>query len=207
LHQLAHYRGYGAFEETDYTNNGVPTAYQPFVVSIASGDTTILRLSSVELVPWAVGGTMTSYAWQPGPYVSCTSCPITTALPPHTLTYQLVATNEHACTDTVFALVKTFTGGVVNMPNAFTPNADGTNDVFYVLAGASVKTVKDFSIFNRWGEKVFQVNNVLPNDPTYGWKGNFKGRDALAGVYVYYVTVQHSDGREEVFKETVMLIR
>jgi gliding motility-associated-like protein len=195
------------FEETDYTNNAGSTTYQPFVVSVTPADTSIPRLSSVELTSSALGGTLTSWAWQPVRYVSCTDCPVTTAAPPYTLTYQLVARNENACTDTAYALVKTFTNGLIHMPNAFTPNADGTNDVFYVLAGAEARTIKDFSIFNRWGEKVFQATNVPPNDPVHGWKGRYKGRDAMGGVYVYYVTLVHIDGHEEVYKGTVVLIR
>lgn len=121
--------------------------------------------------------------------------------------YGLVATNEYACTDTAWALVKTFTGGIIQMPNAFTPNRDGTNDTYYVLAGSDARTVKDFSIFNRWGEQVFRVQNVPPNDPAYGWDGRYKGREAMGGVYVYYVTLEQGGGLAEVYKGTVVLIR
>ena len=199
--------GNRAFEETDYANNRGETAYEPFVVRIVPGDTSIPRLGSVTLLPEASGGQMTAFLWSPARYVSCTGCPATTALPPYTIKYGLVATNEHACTDTAWALVKTFTGGIIQLPNAFTPNGDGTNDTYYVLAGAGARMVKDFSIFNRWGEKVFRVQNVPPNDPAYGWNGRYKGRDALGGVYVYYVTLEDSGGHNEVYKGTVVLIR
>lgn len=196
-----------AYEETDYTNNRADTVYEPFTVRILPGDTSIPRLESVELVSHASGGTATSYAWSPARYTSCTSCPATIARPPYTMKYGVVATNEHACTDTAWALVKTFTGGLIQMPNAFTPNRDGSNDVFYVLAGADARMVKDFSIFNRWGEQVFRVREVLPNDPAHGWDGRYKGRDAMGGVYVYYVSLEDSGGHTEIYKGTVVLIR
>lgn len=196
-----------AFEETDYTNNRADTVYEPFTIRIHPGDTSIPRRGSVELVTQASGGTATSYVWSPVRYTSCASCPATIAQPPYTIKYGVVATNGYACTDTAWALVKTFTGGIIQMPNAFTPNGDGTNDRYYVLAGAEARTVKDFSIFNRWGEKVFQVRGVLPNDPAHGWDGRYKGRDAMGGVYVYYVTLEDSGGHTEVYKGTVVLVR
>jgi gliding motility-associated-like protein len=104
-------------------------------------------------------------------------------------------------------MVRTFSGGTVNIPTAFTPNADGLNDVFYLLASPDVEIVKDFSVFNRWGEKVFQVNSVPPNDPNFGWNGYFKSVHAPAGAYVYQATIRFTDGKEQFFKGTVVLIR
>ena len=102
---------------------------------------------------------------------------------------------------------RSFTGGSVNIPNAFTPNKDGRNDVFYVLGGKDVQTVMEFSIFNRWGGKIFQVKNAAPNDPGQGWDGMYMGKDAEPGTYVYFIKIAFNDGRTESFKGTITLIR
>jgi gliding motility-associated-like protein len=67
--------------------------------------------------------------------------------------------------------------------------------------------VKDFEIYSRWGEKVFQVGNVPANDPQHGWNGTVKGTPAPTGTYVYMVTVALPGGTRQFFKGTIVLIR
>jgi gliding motility-associated-like protein len=195
------------YDETNYTNNVDKTVYTPFEVSITPADTTIQRLGSVLLTPKAKGGTITAYSWTPSQFLSCSNCATPVATPQYTTQYQLLAKNEHACTDTALAIVKTETGQGVYIPDAFTPNSDGLNDVFYVMAGPDVTAVKDFSVFNRLGQKIFQVENVAPNNPAFGWNGRINGREANAEAYVYYATVAFVNGTQQVYKGTVILIR
>jgi gliding motility-associated-like protein len=161
----------------------------------------------VLLTPKAKGGTITAYSWTPSQFLSCSNCATPVATPQYTTQYQLLAKNEHACTDTALAIVKTETGQGVYIPDAFTPNSDGLNDVFYVMAGPDVTAVKDFSVFNRLGQKIFQVENVAPNNPAFGWNGRINGREANAEAYVYYATVAFVNGTQQVYKGTVILIR
>jgi gliding motility-associated-like protein len=91
------------------------------------------------------------------------------------------------------------------MPNAFTPNGDGTNDVFGSDFKCDNAKFFDMSIFNRWGERVFQTNDL------YGtWDGKYKGVMQEPGVYVYYANFVGLDhGKEKTFKMkgSVTLIR
>jgi gliding motility-associated-like protein len=119
----------------------------------------------------------------------------------------LTVQNKYACTATGIADIKTFSGGKVNIPNGFTPNNDGRDDVFYILGSEDVKLIKDFSIFNRWGQKVFQVTNAEANDPKFGWSGFLNGKPADTGTYVYIVSIAFTDGTSQLFKGTVTLIR
>lgn len=195
------------FDETDYANNVSQFDYTPFDVVIHPSDTSIARFESVLLTPEIKGGIVNSYLWKPSQFLSCITCSAPIVTLPYTMEYSLITQNEFYCVDTAYAIVKTFTGGVVNMPNAFTPNRDNKNDIFYVLAGPSVKSVKEFSVFNRWGERVFNVKNVLPNDPRFGWNGEVSGHRAPTENYVYLVEVEFVDGKRKVFKGTVVLIR
>ena len=115
-----------------------------------------------------------------------------------------VVTHESGCTDTLTKLVDVAPVLALQMPNAFTPNNDGLNDDFRgkgYLPGIREYTL---SIWNRWGEKVFQNN-----DPGSGWNGEYNnnGKQAMGGVYVY--TVQYVGPRGNTFKQkgNVTLIR
>ena len=90
------------------------------------------------------------------------------------------------------------------MPNAFTPNGDGKNDDFFgkgVLNGA---TNFKMSIWNRWGELVYETTN--PNDKWNGEKRNTSGMSP-EGVYVYIVTFTGPRGEANVFKGFATLVR
>jgi len=89
---------------------------------------------------------------------------------------------------------------VVFIPNIFTPNLDGNNDVLYVRS-LHIKELK-FSVYNRWGEKVFESQNK-----NEGWDGNYKGQPCSPDVYVYHVAIVFEDGTEESRKGNVTLVR
>lgn len=95
----------------------------------------------------------------------------------------------------------------VYIPNSFSPNNDGINDLFMIFAGKGVEEVVNFSIFNRWGEMVFQQNNFQPNDDIYGWDGNFYGQPMNPGVFVYSAEIKMIGGEVVIFKGEVNLIR
>jgi gliding motility-associated-like protein len=159
------------------------------------------------LLPQAIGGQASAYLWKPSLFLSCTTCAAPTATPAHTQQYLLWAQNEFFCTDTTYAIVRTHTQEGIYMPNAFTPNNDGKNDVFYVMADNQITEVKQFAIYNRWGQKVFGVQNVPANDPRFGWNGKAEGEEATTQVFAYYVTVKLKDGSEKTIKGTVTIIR
>ena len=196
-----------AYDETNYANNTADTGITNFSVVVQPADTSIARLGTVQLATAVSGGTLTSWRWQPDPFLSCTNCLTPVVRPLYSKEYAFIARNEYACTDTAFAVVKTFTGGQINLPSAFSPNNDGLNDIFYILAGPGVSMVKDFTIFDRWGNKVFESGNLPPNDPRYGWDGKYKGAGAAPGTYVYQVRLPGINGQASVFKGTILLLR
>ncbi len=90
----------------------------------------------------------------------------------------------------------------VYVPNAFTPNNDGRNDLFRPL-GTELITKIDVKVFSRWGQMVFATNKV-----GIGWNGKFEGTDLPTGTYVYYVTYTEPTTLKEVrLKGTLMLLR
>ncbi|MEZ4906919.1 MAG: gliding motility-associated C-terminal domain-containing protein [Saprospiraceae bacterium] len=75
----------------------------------------------------------------------------------------------------------------ISIPNVFSPDGDGQNDIFYVTADNSVELIKEMKIFDRWGENVFSIENANVNDIGDGWDGEYKGKKLSPGVYVYYI--------------------
>jgi gliding motility-associated-like protein len=94
----------------------------------------------------------------------------------------------------------------VFVPNTFSPNGDGSNDVFYVR-GKGLDRVKSLRIFNRWGEVVFEQSNFPVNDPNYGWKGTYKNHKPVPDVYVYQVEVFCENSQIIRFEGNVALIQ
>lgn len=92
------------------------------------------------------------------------------------------------------------------MPNAFSPNEDGENDEIspYVAPGVQILQYT-FTIFDRWGNQIFQTNN--PDD---SWDGDWNGQKLPAGVYIYYLDLEYMDERgtgTEIFSGDVTLIK
>ena len=86
------------------------------------------------------------------------------------------------------------------VPDIFSPNNDGENDVFYVRATGTRKLL--FRVYDRWGRMVFETT-----DPTIGWDGFIKGKKAVAGVYVWTLDATMFDDTEVIKKGNVSLVR
>ncbi len=115
--------------------------------------------------------------------------------------YSVTATEQDcATTDQVVVNKDCYT----DMPNAFTPNGDGENDYFYPrqLLSKGV-TAFSMSIFNRWGQKVFETQNIDGR----GWDGKFNDKDQPMGVYIYQIHAVLKNGRAEDYEGNVTLMR
>ena len=95
----------------------------------------------------------------------------------------------------------------VFVPNIFSPNDDGRNDVFYIQSGDQVVEIESFSVYNRWGEPVHEVTNIQANDPDSGWDGTHRGELMNSGVFVWYAEIRYNDGQTAIIKGDVVLMR
>ncbi|MCR9286301.1 MAG: gliding motility-associated C-terminal domain-containing protein [Bacteroidetes bacterium] len=94
------------------------------------------------------------------------------------------------------------------LPNVFSPNNDGINDIFTVFGETSnVQMVEEFKIFNRWGSLIFESENFFPNDMQNGWNGTFNGERMPVGVYVYTATVRFADEKVLRYSGDVLLLK
>ena len=96
------------------------------------------------------------------------------------------------------------------IPNAFSPNGDGNNEVFYVAGSNNGIAVEKMEIYNRWGELVFQNSNNCQDigNSACGWTGLVKGNNAPTGTYLYLIRIRFAGMPEPVlFTGDVQLLR
>jgi gliding motility-associated-like protein len=92
------------------------------------------------------------------------------------------------------------------VPNTFSPNGDGMNDVFFPR-GTGLFNIKSMRVFNRWGQVVFENTNFQPNNAVYGWDGRYEGKQQNPDVYVYVLEVICNNGTTLFAKGNVTLLR
>lgn len=145
--------------------------------------------------------TPTLYEWSPSGLTDCPVCPVVQIFPQTTTLFQVTAVSSLGCVD-----AQSFTATIyprpnhLLLPNAFSPNNDGINDVFTLL-GFNLSSAHLY-IYNRWGEQVFGTTNL-----TEGWNGTHQNQPAPIGVYVYYAQVTYNNGQTELVKGNLTLIR
>jgi gliding motility-associated-like protein len=138
----------------------------------------------------------------------CPNCLTQPVAPLLTTTYAVEITAENGCNDDGAVTVFVDRRKHVYVPNAFSPNSDGSNDAFMIFAKPNtVANIKSFLVFNRWGETVFQYFNFEPNNPAYGWDGTFRGQDMNPAVFAWFAEIEFKDGTTELFEGDVTLVR
>lgn len=150
---------------------------------------------------------ITRYLWAPATDLSCITCPEPTAQINRRITYTLTVTNNGGCVSQDAISVEPFcTASTVFLPNTFSPNGDGNNDVFYPRGVGDI-SIKSLRIFNRWGELMYERKDFKINDPTAGWNGTYKGAALTPDVYVYVAEVQCGNNELYSMKGNVTLLK
>ncbi len=148
-----------------------------------------------------------NFEWLPPTGLSCYTCLQPVATVNKNITYTLNATNEFGCSDSDnITIISVCTGEAIYLPNTFSPNNDGMNDYFYPRSSAGI-TIKSLTIFNRWGQMIFQKRNFSSNNFTDGWDGKYKNNLQNADVYVYIMELQCEGSSTVIKKGNISLLR
>lgn len=115
--------------------------------------------------------------------------------------------DENGCTDSDQLTIFVNNQIPVFIPNAFSPNNDGINDLFRVYAPKGISEVLEFCIYNRWGDLIFTQKNYDPQNTSHGWDGRFNGAPLNPGVFVYSARLLGTNGRVLNFSGEVTLVR
>ncbi len=144
-------------------------------------------------------------SWSPADGLSCTDCLNPKASPKKAQVYEVTLTDKEGCTVTGTVALSPIIVIEIDVPNIFSPNNDGYNEVFF--AEGNLNLVYSMRIYDRWGENVFFAENLKLNDATNAWDGTFKGEKASAGVYVYVIEYEIEDNKPQVISGDVLLLR
>ncbi len=188
------------------TRDSMTISVFPLPVFDLGPDVSIQVGSSVKFTP-VVSNDLVSIQWNPVNTLSCTDCYDPVATPKQKTQYTATVTNNGGCiTKDQITVSVTCTNENLFIPNTFSPNNDGMNEVFYPR-GRGILTVKSMRIFSRWGQQVFLRQNFIANDPSAGWDGTFKGVPLSADVYVYMIDVVCENNTVVTLKGDIMLAK
>ncbi|MBX2817123.1 MAG: gliding motility-associated C-terminal domain-containing protein [Saprospiraceae bacterium] len=168
---------------------------------IADPDTIFFGEETTLMATNEVGAT---YQWTPTDDLQTPGSSSTVAIPPQTTTYTVDITDMAGCTTskqvTVTVIMVNCQRPDIFLPNAFSPNGDGQNDILFVR-GLYLEEV-DLIVFNRWGQKVFETNNQ-----NSGWDGTFNGQQLEPDVYGYHLRVRCIGGDQHIEKGNITILR
>ncbi len=166
---------------------------------IAEYDTIIDLGGEVQLI--ATSTNFGNYLWTPNDYyIDCDTCATTFAVPELDVNYIVTLTDPNGCSarDTVYVKVNFIEG--IGVPQAFSPNGDGNNDLL-VVKGLGIDQMV-FKIYNRYGQLVFEST-----EQTFGWDGTFKGKDENPGVFTWVLEYHLINGTSRIISGNTTLIR
>lgn len=151
---------------------------------------------------------LASIQWEQNGSLSCGDCLNPLATPLESGLYRITVRDRNGCKDESLLRIIVDRSRHVYIPNAFSPNGDGFNDLLLIYTRLeSVKRVKRFEVYNRWGESVFTAYDFAPNNPIFGWDGLFRGQSLQPAVFAYYAEIEFIDGVVEIFKGDVTLVK
>ncbi len=206
----------GAYQITAQDANGCSTsetilinAPLPVVVELGDnieidiGDGTTLH--AIVSVPTS---SLDSIIWTGLDSTECPTCLTQIVAPFITTTYSISVVSDNGCNDSDELTIFVDRKKNVFVPNAFSPNGDGLNEVFMIFAKEDiVANIRSFLVFDRWGESVFEYYNFLPNDPAFGWDGKYRDEPMNPQVLVWFAEIEFIDGEVRLLEGDVTIVR
>ena len=185
----------------------VMTLLEQVEFAIEAGDPReIENGNSIQLLVEAPDLSNLQWSWSPADQLSCADCPIPEASPATSTTYHVTVTDPTTgCTAIDEVRVQVVPCRKIYFPNAFTPNDDGINDLYVPITGSCVKSIRVFRILDRWGNILFELENVSGNQE--GWDGTYHGMASPSGVYIYQAWIEFGNGTTSWLTGDVTLVR
>ncbi len=169
-------------------------------------DETILIGDSIVISP-LLSFIPESFYWTGDTSLINTSLLINTLFPLENFSLTLFALDINGCIYSDDLTVKVLLSSSIFVPNVFSPNNDGVNDVVAPLADPSIVSIEIFEIFSRWGEKVFSAKGFVPNADEGNWDGRFKEELLNPGVFVYRLSATNKKGHVLNINGNITLIK
>jgi len=195
---------YGQFT---VTSGGLTADFRPDVVTgFAPLTVNFTNLSSSSNASTGTQSITSNWAFGNGYTLTTSSASISPSSiynNPGTYTITLISTKGIVCVDSAFKVIKVELPSKLEIPNVFTPNGDGSNDVFFLKTSNLAEIT--CLIFDRWGNKVYDLTSSTGN---IAWDGkNQEGKESAAGTYFYIIKATGKDGTTYDKKGNVSLYR
>ena len=163
---------------------------------------TLVVIGDTVYLPLDINTDLYNISWSPEDGLSCLNCSFPFVQPLEDLAYHLEISDKEGCFNSVADYtIRVHPETFVKLPTTFTPNGDGVNDIIY-LKGWGIKELLEFKIFNRWGEVVFETDDI-----NVGWNGFYKGVLQNNDIYVYKVMVVNWKEEEQTLEGHINLMR
>jgi gliding motility-associated-like protein len=175
-------------------------------LQISPTNPVITEGDSIQLIASALPNANYVFTWSPATMLSCTTCSDPWASPVKTQTYLISTENAVKSCRKSDKIVVTLRPCGIFAPEAFSPNHDGLNDLYFVYGNSCVKQIKELIIYDRWGEVVFSKQNFPASDANHGWDGNYRGTPAPVGVYPFKAKVEFNNGFIKQYNGAIKLL-
>ncbi len=192
----------GCYSSSSY----VKTKAYPFA-SVQAGPDRILSYNSPFTITPLYSPNVTSYKWSPAGNLDCTTCPYPNGLADVSQTFYINTNNQYNCPskDTISIFVECVYANLF-MASAYSPTNTGGIKYYYPQT-RGISMINKFTIYNRFGEVLYDVKNALPNVRTFGWNGKYRGETQAATGYVYTLEATCELGEKITKKGSFLLIR
>ena len=193
----------GCFKDTAYVDAIIKTLP---IVNLGSDKIypygTIFTLSPI------YSSNIVSYNWLPTTgTLTCTTCPVPDGIADKLRIYTVTVKSDSGCvaSDNIKISITCENANIL-LPVAFTPNGDNVNEKFKPTT-RGIKTINSFLVFNRFGQKIYEAKNFIPNSSAIGWDGKFNGELQDTQAYVFYLNCTCDSGEVLEKKGTVILLK
>jgi gliding motility-associated-like protein len=119
----------------------------------------------------------------------------------------LTAFDEKGCRYQDDIHIRVLLTSAITVPNVFSPNGDGINDLIAPSADPSIVAIDYFEIYSRWGELIYEVRDAAPDQPGLGWNGKFHEELMNPGVFLYRLGAHNKRGQEFFLYGDITLVR
>jgi gliding motility-associated-like protein len=150
-------------------------------------------------------GNISNVTWTPYAGLNCADsllCLSPMASPVITTQYGITATTDSGCVSSTSTLITVIPQHQIYVPNAFTPNGDGINDLWEAFGYKKAWIFCEVEVYDRWGEKIFQSTDI-----NFSWDGKYRGTLVEPGEYVYVFKVVFVDDYSVTNKGGITIIR
>ncbi len=187
------------------------TIDQVFDFGVDAGRDTSIRLGTSFILNPSTTLTLQEISdiiWEPATSLSCSNCFNPIATPAHDTRYTITIFDADGCVRQDHVTVRVhFVKGYI-APNIFNPNSKSGNNRFTIFPiEQSIRIIKNLSIYDRWGNLVFTIDDIEAANLDQGWDGKFVGRDVQPGVYVWKASLEYKDDTIETVVGDVTVIR